>query len=137
LIAKFSISVEEASALVAAAGRAAADRGLKISVAVCDEGGHLLSFVRWDGASPATARIAIAKTSSAALTRRDTRHFQALINERNHAFVTMPLDALVEGGIAIIVNGQCVGAIGVSGASSTEDAELAKVAAAEVWPDIE
>ncbi|MBI2090549.1 MAG: heme-binding protein [Deltaproteobacteria bacterium] len=104
-----------------------------VSIAIVDDGGHLLAFMRNDGARLHTVPVAIAKARSAALTRnptgkkspsgRDMDDHQALaitLAAGPGSIVTFP------GGVPITVNGQCVGAVGVSGAKSDEDREIAE-----------
>ena len=74
-----------------------------------------------------SASIAPAKAQSAAMSRRESRLLEEMINNGRTAFLSAPgLDGMLEGGIPIVVDGQCVGAIGVSGVKSIEDAQVAK-----------
>ena len=75
---------------------------------------------------PQCARIAVSKATAAALSRRETRFFQDLINEVNQAFITAPVDGLIEGDVPIVLQDTVVGAIGVSGAKSADDAAIAR-----------
>ena len=101
-------------------------RSWAVTVCVCDDGGHILRVERADGAAPFTAEMAIAKSAAAALGRRDSKGFEDMINQGRTAFVTAPLRGLLEGGVPISVDGQIVGAVGVSGVKSSEDAEIAR-----------
>lgn len=117
---------DDALAILAAARSHAQARGWCVSIAVCDAGGHLLGFVRLKGANPASAQIAPAKARTAALMKRDTRLVEEMVNGGRTAFLSAPgLDGMLEGGVAIVVDGQCIGAVGVSGVKATEDAEVA------------
>jgi glc operon protein GlcG len=79
------------------------------------------------GAPLMSAGIAPAKAKTAALGKRDTKIFEDIINNGRIAFMTVPnLEGMLEGGVAIMVDGQCVGAVGVSGVKSTEDVQIAK-----------
>jgi glc operon protein GlcG len=103
-------------------------RSWNVTLAVCDDGGHALGLLRMDGASPFTARMAQEKGRTAALTRRESRHYEQVVKERN-AFLSAPdLHGLIEGGLPVLVEGHCVGAVGVSGVKSTEDAQIAQAA---------
>lgn len=98
-----------------------------VSIAVCDDGGHLLAFVRLDGANLASARISQAKARTAAMLKRDTALVEDMIRAGRTAFLSAPdLDGMLEGGVAMVVNGQCVGAVGVSGVKAPEDAQVAQ-----------
>jgi len=98
-----------------------------VSLAIVDDGGHLLWLLRMDGAAPVSAEIAPAKARTAALGRRESKVYEDMINQGRMSFLSAPsLEGLLEGGIPIMVDGQCVGAIGVSGVKSIEDAQIAK-----------
>jgi glc operon protein GlcG len=95
-----------------------------VAVAILDDGGHLLHFVRMDGATPANARIAVAKGRTAAESRRSTGNWQERIKTRPE-MLKMPGILPVQGGVPIVVDGACVGAVGVSGVQSHEDEQIA------------
>jgi len=98
-----------------------------VSIAIVDDGGHLLHQVRLDGAAPLTSHIAPAKARTAALGRRETKVYEDIINNGRTAFLTAPtVEGLLEGGVPVIVAGQVVGAVGVSGVKSDQDAQIAK-----------
>jgi glc operon protein GlcG len=96
-----------------------------VAVAILDDGGHLLHFVRMDGASPANARIAVAKGRTAAESRRASGTWQERIKSRPE-LMRMPGILPVQGGVPIIAEGSCVGAVGVSGVQSHEDEQIAQ-----------
>ena len=98
-----------------------------VSFAIVDDGGHLLWLQRMDGAAPVSAEIAPAKARTAALGRRESKVYEDMINQGRVSFLSAPsLEGLLEGGVPIVVDGQCVGAVGVSGVKSVEDAQIAK-----------
>ncbi len=98
-----------------------------VSVAIVDDGGHLLWLQRLDGAPPISAHIAPAKARTAALGRRESRLYEEMINQGRVSFLSAPeLEGMLEGGVPIIVEGQCVGAVGVSGVKCAEDAQVAR-----------
>jgi glc operon protein GlcG len=101
-----------------------------VAIAVVDDGGHLLGFVRLDGAPPVSAYIAPEKARAAALGRRETKVYEDMINQGRTAFLSAPLQGMLEGGVPIIAGGQVVGAVGVSGVKSAEDAQVAKAGVA-------
>ena len=124
---KSYLEAAEVRAMAAAAEAEAMRLGLALSIAVVDDGGHLLHLHRMDGAPPVSAHIAPAKARSAALGRRDSRDYEEMINGGRTAFLSAPgLDGLLEGGVPIVHQGQCVGALGVSGAKAVEDAQVAR-----------
>ena len=110
------------------AARAEAERhGWAVTIAIVDDGGHLLWLQRLDDAAPISASIAPAKARTSALGRRESRTYEEMINQGRHSFLSVPvLDGMLEGGVPILVDGQCVGAVGVSGVKSSEDAQIAR-----------
>lgn len=112
--------------LAAAAEAEAASHGWAVSIAVVDDGGHLLYLQRLDGAAAISAHIAPAKARTAALGRRDSKVYEDMINGGRQSFLSVPvLDGMLEGGLPIMKDGQCLGAVGVSGVKSQEDARVA------------
>lgn len=102
-----------------------------VSIAIVDDGGHLLWLQRLDGAAASTAQMAPAKAHASALGRRESRVFEELINGGRVSFLSAPgLQGMLEGGVPILKDGQCLGAVGVSGAKSPEDAQVARAAIA-------
>ncbi len=113
--------------IAAAALVEAQTHGWAVTVAIVDDGGHLLWLQRLDGAAPLSAHIAPAKAQTAALGRRESRVYEDIINQGRTSFLSVPqVHALLEGGVPILVDGHCVGAVGVSGVKSQEDAQIAK-----------
>lgn len=120
------LTLEDAKRITAAS-EAEAQRNLwNVVIAVCDDGGHLLLLHRTDGTPPISSTIAPAKARAAALGKRETKVYEDMINQGRTAFLSAPLDGMLEGGVPIIIDGQVVGAIGVSGVKSSEDAQIAK-----------
>jgi glc operon protein GlcG len=97
-----------------------------VAIAILDDGGHLLHFVRMDGATPASAGIAIEKARTAAISRRSSGVWEQRIKEGRTAMLKMPGILPVQGGLPIMVAGSCVGAVGVSGVQSHEDERIAQ-----------
>lgn len=118
--------------ILLAAGRAEAERqGWAVCIAVADDGGHPLALLRLDGAAPNSAYIAPEKARSAALARKESKVLEEMINNGRTAFLSAPLmQGMLEGGAPILVDGQVVGAVGVSGVKAPEDAQVAKAAIA-------
>ncbi|MDR5897511.1 heme-binding protein [Halomonas vilamensis] len=111
-----------------AAQQEAEREGWAITVAVADDGGHLLALRRLDGAAPFTADVATQKARSAAMGRKETQVFEEMINGGRTAFVSAPLQGLLSGGVPIIVDGNVVGAVGISGVKPDQDVQVAKAA---------
>ena len=114
--------------LIAAAAEAEALKNQwAVTIAVVDEGGHLLHLQRLDGAPPVSAHIAPAKAHTAALGRRESKIYEDVINGGRTSFLSAPtIEGMLEGGVPIMKDGHCLGAVGVSGVKSTEDAQIAK-----------
>ena len=113
--------------IAAAAEAEAVANNWAVAIAIVDDGGHLMWFQRLDGVAPISSHIAPAKAKTAALGRRETKIYEDIINNGRTAFVTAPfIDGMLEGGVPILFDGQVVGAVGVSGVKSAEDAQIAK-----------
>lgn len=98
-----------------------------VVIAIVDDGGHPLWLQRLDGAAPISSHIAPAKARTAALGRRESKIYEDLINNGRTSFLSAPeLEGMLEGGVPIVVDGHVVGAVGVSGVKSAEDAQIAK-----------
>ncbi len=98
-----------------------------VSIAIVDDGGHLLWLQRLDGAPAISAHIAPAKAHTAALGRRESKVYEDVINAGRYSFLSAPdLKGMLEGGVPIVKDGQVIGAIGVSGVKSSEDVQIGK-----------
>ncbi|WP_296231181.1 heme-binding protein [Pseudomonas sp. UBA4617] len=124
------IGQAEVARVLSAARQEALAQHWGVTIAVVDDGGHPLALERLDGCAPASAYIAVEKARSAALGRRETRDYEEMVNAGRTAFVTAPLLTCLEGGVPLRVEGQVVGAIGVSGVKPGQDAQVAMAAAA-------
>ncbi len=123
----------DVKAIAAAAEAEAIANGWAVTIAIVDEGGHLLWLQRLDGAPPISAHIGPAKAHTAALGRRETKVYEDIINGGRYAFLTAPdVKGMLEGGVAIMKDGFCLGAVGVSGVKSSEDAQIAKAGIAAI-----
>lgn len=121
------LTLDDVRKIAAGAEREAAANGWAVTVAVVDDGGHLLWLQRLDGAAPISAQIAPAKARTAALGRRESKGYEDMINQGRTSFLSAPgLDGMLEGGVPIIVDGQCIGAVGASGVKSAEDAQICR-----------
>jgi glc operon protein GlcG len=97
-----------------------------VSIAIVDDAGQLLGFTRMDGAAAISAEVSAGKARTSAMTKRPSKFFEDRIKERP-AFVGFPAGILIQGGMPIIHDNECVGAIGVSGVQSHEDEQVAQV----------
>lgn len=123
---KPELELADVKAIAAAAEAEALKNQWPVTIAIVDDGGHLLWLQRLDGAAAVSAHIAPAKAHAAALGRRDTKGYEEMINNGRTAFLSAPtVNGLLEGGVAIMKNGQCLGAVGVSGVKASEDAQVA------------
>ena len=121
------LELADVKAIAAAAEMEALDNKWAVSIAIVDDGGHLLWLQRLDGAAAVSAQIAPAKAHTAALGRRESRIYEEVINGGRVSFLSAPgIQGMLEGGVPILKDGQCLGAVGVSGVKSTEDAQIAR-----------
>jgi len=116
--------------IVAAATDEARRQGWAVCIAVADDGGHPLALVSLDGCAQASAYIDTEKARSAALGRRETKGYEDMVNGGRTAFVTAPLITSLEGGVPVVLDGQVIGAVGVSGVKAGEDAQVASAGVA-------
>lgn len=124
------LTLDDVKRIAAAAEAEAASHQWNVVIAVCDDGGHLLLLHRMDGVAPVSAEIATAKARAAAIGRRETKVYEDMINGGRTAFLSAPLSGMLEGGVPIVVDGHVIGAVGVSGVKSIEDAQVAKAGVA-------
>ena len=133
--AKPYLSLDDVKRIAAAAETEASANAWIVTIAIVDDGGHLLWLQRLDGAAPISAHIAPAKARTAALGRRESRVYEEMINQGRVSFLSVPeLAGLLEGGVPVMVEGHCIGAIGVSGVKSAEDVQIAKAGIAALAP---
>jgi len=124
---KAFLELADIKMIAAAAEAEALANHWAVTIAIVDDGGHLLWLQRLDGAAAISAHIAPAKAHTAALGRRESKMYEDIVNGGRVAFLSAPeISGLLEGGVPIIKDGMCLGAVGVSGVKSTEDAQIAK-----------
>ena len=127
MISKSLLTLADVRAIAQAAEAEALAQQWPVTIAIVDDGGHLLWLQRLDGAAAISAHIAPAKARTAALGRRESKVYEDVINQGRMSFLSAPLlDGMLEGGIPVMVDGQCVGAVGVSGVKPNEDAQVAR-----------
>ncbi|MFL9913491.1 heme-binding protein [Paraburkholderia fungorum] len=126
---KSVLTVVEATRILEA-GRAEAEKNQwAVTIAVVDDGGHLLALLRLDGCAPIGAYIATEKARTSALGRRESKQYEDMINGGRTAFLSAPLAGTLEGGVPVVVDGNVVGAVGVSGVKPDQDSQVARTAA--------
>lgn len=123
---KAVLSQIEVSQILQAARNEAQQQGWAVAIAVVDDGGHPLALERLDGCAPIGAYIATEKARSAAIGRRETKGYEDMVNGGRSAFLSAPLITSLEGGVPVLVDGQVVGAVGVSGVKAEQDAQVAR-----------
>lgn len=123
---KKALTLEDAKKIAAAAEVRALENQWNVCIAIVDDGAHLMHFHRLDGAQLASIDIAIAKATSAMLGKRPTKVYEDMINNGRFSALSMPGITHMEGGAPIVVDGECIGAIGVSGVKSADDAQIAE-----------
>ncbi len=129
------LTLDDVKAIAAASEAEATANSWAVTIAIVDSGGHLLWLQRLDGAAPISSEIAPAKARTAALGRRESKVYEDMINGGRVSFLSAPsLQGLLEGGVPIQVDGACVGAVGVSGVKSAEDAQIARAGIAALQP---
>ena len=127
------LALDDVKRIAAAAEAEALRNSWAVTIAIVDDGGHLLWLQRLDGVAPVSSHIAPAKARTAALGRRESRIYEEMINNGRVSFRSAPaIEGLLEGGVPIMVGGDCVGAVGVSGVKSAEDAQIAKAGIASL-----
>jgi len=132
VVEKKALTLEGAKKVIAAAKAEALKNRVGCNVAVVDDGGNLIAFHRIDPTFPAGARVSIGKARTAALFRQPTKNFEDVITQKGRtSMIALDDFTPLQGGVPIIVGGQIVGAVGVSGASSADqDEQFAKAGAA-------
>jgi glc operon protein GlcG len=125
------ISLENARKAAAPAMAEAAKNNWMVAVAIVDPGGNLVYYEKMDNTQIGSANVAVEKARTAALFKRPTKAFQDALAAGGDALRLLKLPGVVpiEGGIPLLMDGKIVGAIGVSGATSAQDAQCAKAGA--------
>jgi len=124
---KPTLDAADIKTILAACEAEALKNNWSVTIAVVDDGGHLLGLSRLDGAAAISAHIAPAKAHTAALGRRESKIYEDIINQGRTSFLSAPaLAGMLEGGVPIVKDAHVLGAVGVSGVKSTEDAQIAK-----------
>src|SRR3954464_6125102 len=117
------LTLDDAKKLMSAAEEEAGRNGWEVVIALLNDGGRIVALHRMDGARPGNDQIAIAKANTSAMTCRPSRVWEKWIEGPHKAFATFPLIA-AQGGLPIIIDGELIGAIGVSGLKVCEDEQM-------------
>ena len=130
---KAVLELSDLKAIAAAAEAEALRNQWAVTIAIVDDGGHLLWLQRLDGAAPISAHIAPAKAHTAALGQRESKVYEDVINGGRYSFLSAPaIEGMLEGGVPIVKDGAFLGAVGVSGVKSNEDAQIARAGIAAI-----
>lgn len=125
-----TLSLDGARTVAEAAAAEAHKHNAGGAIAVVDTGGHLIYLARLDKTFPAASAVAIEKARTAATFRRPTRDFENAIKNGRTSLLGVSVMTPLQGGVPIVADGEIVGAIGVSGATSAqEDDDIATAAA--------
>jgi len=125
-VQKKSVSLEDARKAAVAAAAEAKKNKWAMAIAVVDDGGHLIYFERIDETQFGSIDIAIGKARTAASLKRPTKALEDALNGGQYAILTFPNILPREGGLPVFADGKVIGAIGVSGGTSPQDAQVAK-----------
>ena len=126
---KPTLTLSDVKKMLAACEAEASKNKWPVAISVVDEAGFLLGFERMDGAPAISAEVSMGKARTSAMTKRPSKFFEDRVKERP-AFVNFPAGILIQGGVPLLHQNECVGAIGVSGVQSHEDEQIAQVGAA-------
>jgi glc operon protein GlcG len=130
---KLALTLDDAKKLMAAAEEEATRNKWEVVIAILNDGGRIVAVHRMDGARPGNDQIAIAKATTSAMTCRPSAVWERWIEGPHKAYATFPFIA-AQGGLPIIIDGDLIGAIGVSGVKSSEDEQIAMAAIKAVFP---
>jgi uncharacterized protein GlcG (DUF336 family) len=125
---KHCLTLTDVKTMLSACEAEAAKNKWAVAISIVDDGGFLLGFTRMDGASPITAEVSLGKARTSAMTKRPSKFFEDRIKERP-GFAGFP-GILLQGGMPVMHENDCVGAIGVSGVQSHEDEQVAQAGVA-------
>ena len=132
-----ALTLEAAKVVAAAAEAEALSNGWQVVLAITDAGGHLVYLQRMDGVQLGSLEIAQQKARTAALFRRPTKVFADRLAEGNQAMLDLPDAIPLEGGLPIVIEGQVIGAVGVSGVRADQDAQIAEAGIAALLARLE
>ncbi|MCU1726886.1 heme-binding protein [Pseudomonas sp. 7P_10.2_Bac1] len=123
---KAVLTQTEVQQILNAARTEAQNNQWAVTIAIVDDGGHPLALERLDDCPPVSAYIATEKARTSALGRRESKNYEEMVNGGRPSFLSAPLLICLEGGVPIIIDGQVIGAVGVSGVTAPQDAQVAR-----------
>jgi uncharacterized protein GlcG (DUF336 family) len=126
---KKSLSLSVAKQVAAAAEKHAADNKWNVCIAIVDDGGHLIYFQRIDGTQTGSVQVSQRKAQTAIAFKRPTKVFEEGVAGGRNALLALPGAVPLEGGLPLVVDGQMIGAIGVSGVTAQQDGLIAQAGA--------
>ena len=126
---KPSLTIADAHKMMSACLAEAQKQKWNVTIAIVDDAGYALLVERMDGCGPISAEVAVGKARTAAITRRPTKFWEDRVKERP-GFLNFPANMQVQGGLPLMHQNECVGAIGVSGVQSHEDEQVAQAGVA-------
>ncbi len=132
---KKTLTLKIAEQIAAAAEKEAVKDNFKMFILVMDDGGNLMYMERMDGAQLGSFEVALGKARSAVYFKRPTKAFEDAVHNGYNPVLKVPGAMPIEGGIPLMVDGQLVGSIGVSGGTPQQDGMVAQ-AGADAFPGI-
>ena len=129
---KISLTLDDAKIISAASEAEARRNNWPVVIAIVDDGGHLVHLLRLDNTQFGSIEVAIQKARAAIAFRRPTKVWEEHVADGRVRYLGLPGTLPIEGGLPIVVKGQFVGAVGVSGVRSNEDAQIAQAGLAAV-----
>lgn len=125
LLTKHTLTLEAAKQVAGAAEKFARKKGWNVVIAIVDDGGHLIYLARMDGAQIGSVEVAQAKARTALAFKRPTKVWSEALKGGRMQILGLPGATPIEGGLPLVVKGEFLGAIGVSGVTSEQDGEIA------------
>jgi len=125
---KQCLTLADVKKILATCEAEAAKNKWSVAIAVVDDSGFLLGFQRMDGAAAISGEVSMGKARTSAMTRRPSKFFEDRVKDRP-AFANFPAGILIQGGMPLMYQNECVGGVGVSGVQSHEDEQIAQAGA--------
>jgi len=132
LATKRALTLEAAKQIAAAAQAEAMKNKWTMVICVVDDGGHLIYLERMDGTQIGSVQVAQEKAVTAVRFKRPTKALEEAVAGGRHVVMKLPGATPIEGGLPIFVDGNVIGAVGVSGGTSAQDGQVAAVGVATV-----
>lgn len=122
---QWALSIDDAKQIANACRVRAQENGWNVVIAIVDDGAHTMYLERLDGTQKASSVIAVEKAKTALLFKRPTKAIEEVVQGGRNVMMMLPGATPIEGGLPLVRDGQCVGAIGISGVQSFEDGIVA------------